>query len=224
MTTEETEIVENDQQADQQPEETVQEKVFADPSLKREQKALDYYFTAIEMVDMAQKVGEIFREIEAEKSQAKAHAAAHKAKIEEWDLEFAKLSNFLADKKEVRDIMCAVEYNVPTDGIKTYTRLDNGQKFTAQMEAHEWNLFTQGKSNNSEKTEEEQAEEDAHEISSEINEEAILEEDLNVSDVPKEGEGNFGTEEKTTDEFDGSYKKPSDENAFNPPKGSRRSR
>ncbi|MGN6491199.1 MAG: hypothetical protein ACTHLE_04325 [Agriterribacter sp.] len=169
-----------------------------------ELKSLRYDFTAVETHEMAMRLSKCTLEIDREKELKKATAKQHDAIIKPLEIERTDLSNKIQDGWEYRDVECEVFFNTPTEGIKTYKRKDTGASFTAQMEDHEWNLFNQ------------RAAEDI--VTEDIDAEFVDEEgDLKLlpAEVP---EGDTGEER---DEYDGSFPKPSDPNAYNPPANAR---
>ena len=76
---------------------------------------------------------------EAKKSVTSDYAA----KINEAKGSCNKLSNFISNGYEYRDVECTVEYHKPEQGKKTLTRKDNNQVIVEKMDPFEWNLFNQ---------------------------------------------------------------------------------
>ncbi len=88
---------------------------------------------------MANKVKELSTVTEEAKSVAKHWSA----KQDEIKSDISKLSNHVSDGYEYRDIDCTIEYNQPSEGMKTLIRADNNHAIIEKMEHWEHNLFTQ---------------------------------------------------------------------------------
>jgi len=110
---------------------------------KVEKRSLRYDFTAIETHDLAIQLAQKTREVSSLEEDKKSVTSQYSAKINEAKATATRLSNLISDGWEFRETECGVEYHVPDQGQKTYTRKDNGKKFTEKMESFEWNLFTQ---------------------------------------------------------------------------------
>lgn len=72
----------------------------------------------------------------------KSVTSQYKAKLDEINATCNKLSNLVADGFEFRDISCRIEFNKPSQGRKTYIRLDtNKVALIEPMTSDDFNLF-----------------------------------------------------------------------------------
>lgn len=110
---------------------------------KSERRSLRYDFSAVETHDFALKLAGKTKELTSKTEEKKAVVSQWNATIEAIKSELTKLSNFISDGFEYRDVECTVEFNKPEPGRKLFTRSDTGETFDERMEQWEHNLFTQ---------------------------------------------------------------------------------
>jgi hypothetical protein len=106
-------------------------------------RSLRYDFTAIEIHDFSLQLANKTKELSAVEEEKKSITSQFSAKINEAKATCNKLSNFISNGYEYRDIECIIEYHKPEQGRKTITRKDNNVSFIENMHSHEWNLFNQ---------------------------------------------------------------------------------
>lgn len=107
-----------------------------------ERRNLRYDFTAVETHENSMRLANKTKELAAIAEEAKSVASQWSAKKSGVQTEITKLSNFITDGFEYRDVQCSITYNNPSEGMKTLTRDDTGHSWTERMEAWEHNLFT----------------------------------------------------------------------------------
>jgi phosphopantetheinyl transferase (holo-ACP synthase) len=112
-------------------------------SLPLANRSLRYDFTAVEIHDYSLQLANKTKELSAIEEERKSVTSNFAAKINEAKATCNKLSNFISNGYEYRDIECTVEYHKPEQGKKTLTRKDNKEKIVEKMEQYEWNLFNQ---------------------------------------------------------------------------------
>jgi hypothetical protein len=110
---------------------------------KVEKRYLRYDFSAVEVhelsVDMANKTQQIAN-TEQEKKSATSQFTS---KLNTLKQDVGSLANKVASGYEIREVMCDIEYHKPTQGYKTLTRKDNGQKIEEKMTNEDYNLWNQ---------------------------------------------------------------------------------
>lgn len=110
---------------------------------KTTNRSLRYDFTAVEIHDYSLQLANKTKELSAIEEERKSVTSNFAAKINEAKATCNKLSNFISNGYEYRDIECIVEYHKPEQGKKTLTRKDTKEKIIEKMEQYEWNLFNQ---------------------------------------------------------------------------------
>jgi hypothetical protein len=90
-------------------------------------------------IDLAEGIKKLKSIIAEKKEAAKKYAAdADKVKLACDDL-----SVKVSDGFEMRNIQCWCDYNTPSTGKKSITRIDTSEVFTEEMTEEDWTLFNQ---------------------------------------------------------------------------------
>lgn len=108
-----------------------------------ETRSLRYDFTAVEITSLSMQLAVKTQEIASIKEEKKSVMAQYAAKEKEAAAQITTLSNQVANGFEHRQTKCTIDWHKPSQGMKTITRTDTGQKWEEKMLSHEWNLFTQ---------------------------------------------------------------------------------
>lgn len=111
---------------------------------KTEKRSLRYDFTASEIHDHSISLAMKNKEVVSIEEEKKTVTSQYAARINEAKATINKLSGFVTDGFEYRDIECEIQYHKPTLGKKTIIRVDQN-KVTAieAMTDYEYNLFNQ---------------------------------------------------------------------------------
>jgi len=111
---------------------------------KTEKRSLRYDFTQKEVHDHSISLAMKNKEVVAIEDEKKSVTSQYAARINEARAQINKLSSFVTDGFEYRDIECEVQYHKPQQGKKTIIRIDQN-KITAieNMSDYEFNLFNQ---------------------------------------------------------------------------------
>lgn len=110
---------------------------------KSERRSLRCDFSAVEIQEMSFRLANKIKELASQQEEKKSQQKQADAKINITQAEITKLSNFVSDGYEFREVECPIAYNTPEPGKKTLTRSDNQQPIVERMEQWEHNLFTQ---------------------------------------------------------------------------------
>lgn len=107
-------------------------------------RSIRYDLNAKELHDYALQLAGKNKELVSIEEEKKTVVSQYKAKENEAQALINKLSAYVTDGFEMRDIDCEVQYHKPQQGKKTIIRLDTN-KVTAieTMTDYEWNLFNQ---------------------------------------------------------------------------------
>lgn len=126
-------------------EHSYQTKPFTPPpnELQTTNRSLRYDFSAVEIHNFSLQLATETRKMSATEEERKTVTSDFAAKINASKATCNKLSNFITNGYEYRDIQCTVEYHKPEQGKKTLTRKDNNEKIVEKMDQFEWNLFNQ---------------------------------------------------------------------------------
>lgn len=106
-------------------------------------RSLRYDFSAVEIHDFSLQLAADTQRIAALEKELKSMKSDFGAKIDCAKSSVNKLSNFISNGYEYREVECSVEYHKPSQGKKTLTRKDTKEKIIEKMEQFEWNLFNQ---------------------------------------------------------------------------------
>ena len=87
---------------------------------------LKYTFTEAEQREHAMKLARANRELAQLELRKKEVVSALKAQAETQNAEISRLSEFINNGYEYRDVECFISYNVPEAGLKTIIRRDTG--------------------------------------------------------------------------------------------------
>jgi hypothetical protein len=91
---------------------------------------------AIELAEGIQKINEI----DAKK---KEEVKKFTAEIDKVRVACNELSVKVTDGFEMRNIQCWCDYNTPSTGKKSITRIDTSEVFVEEMTEEDWTLFNQ---------------------------------------------------------------------------------
>lgn len=105
-------------------------------------RSLKYDFTATEIHTLSMQLATSTKSRQAMEEEKKAVVSQFKAKLDEVNATCNKLSNLVADGFEYRDINCRIEFHKPSQGRKTYIRLDTDKiALIEPMTSDDFNLF-----------------------------------------------------------------------------------
>lgn len=105
-------------------------------------RSLKYEFSAVEIHDMSLQLAAKTKERLSLEEEKKAVGSQFKARIDEVTATCNKLSNHVSDGFEYRDIDCRIEFHKPSQGRKSYVRLDTGKVALIEpMTNDDHNLF-----------------------------------------------------------------------------------
>lgn len=105
-------------------------------------RSLKYDFTATEVHALSMQLATSTKNRQAMEEEKKSVVSQYKAKLDEINATCNKLSNLVADGFEYRDIDCRIEFHKPSQGRKTYIRLDNNKiAMIEPMTSDDMNLF-----------------------------------------------------------------------------------
>lgn len=100
-------------------------------------RLLKYDFSDTQLEEMSTTVFENIDSVvklKAEKKETNRDFSDRIKTLEQTNIEFGHL---IQEGHEYRDIACEVEYNKPTDGKKTITRMDDHTQWVEDMEPNE---------------------------------------------------------------------------------------
>lgn len=105
-------------------------------------RSLKYDFTATEIHTLSMQLATSTKSRQALEEEKKSVVSQYKAKLDEVNATCNKLSNLVADGFEYRDINCRIEFHKPSQGRKTYIRLDTDKiALIEPMTSDDFNLF-----------------------------------------------------------------------------------
>lgn len=105
-------------------------------------RSLKYDFTATEIHTLSMQLATSTKSRQAMEEEKKAVVSQFKAKLDEVNATCNKLSNLVADGFEYQDINCRIEFHKPSQGRKTYVRLDTDKiALIEPMTSDDFNLF-----------------------------------------------------------------------------------
>lgn len=115
---------------------------------KTEKRSLRHEFTAKEIHDHSVALAMKNKELQSLEDEKKTVTSQYKARMNEAQETINKLSSYVTDGFEMRQVDCEIQYNKPKQGQKTIIRKDlNKTHAVEQMTDDDWTLFTQPEDN-----------------------------------------------------------------------------
>jgi hypothetical protein len=115
---------------------------------KTEKRSLRYDFTITEIQKHAMSLAMKNKELVSIEEEKKAVTSQFSAKVNETKATINKLSGYVSDGFEFRDVECEIQYHKPSQGKKTIIRLDTNKTTAVEsMSDYEFNLFNQPEDN-----------------------------------------------------------------------------
>lgn len=107
-------------------------------------RSIRYDLNAKEIHDYSLQLATQNKQLVSIEEEKKTVVSQYKAKENEAQALINKLSAYITDGFEMRDIDCEVQYHKPQQGKKTIVRLDTNKVTAVEtMTDYEWNLFNQ---------------------------------------------------------------------------------
>lgn len=111
---------------------------------KTEKRSMRHDFTAKEIHDHSVALAMKNKEVVSIEEEKKSVTSQYAAKINEAKAQINKLSAFVTDGFEMRDVECEIQFHKPQQGKKTIIRMDTNKTAAVEsMTDFEWNLFNQ---------------------------------------------------------------------------------
>lgn len=106
-------------------------------------KEFRHDFTEAEAHALAIDLAEGIKKLKAILAEKKDVVSKYKAEADKVKLACDDLSIKVSDGFEMRDIQCWVDYNTPSAGKKSITRIDTSEVTVEEMTEEDWTLFNQ---------------------------------------------------------------------------------
>lgn len=90
-------------------------------------KSLKYEFSAVEIHELSLTLATKTKDRLALEEEKKSVNSSYKARLDEINANCNRLSNQVSDGFEFREIDCKIELHKPSQGRKTFIRLDNNK-------------------------------------------------------------------------------------------------
>lgn len=101
---------------------------------------LPYKFSDEELEEMAATVFENIKTVQDKKAEKKASNRSYNKQIEALEEMNVNYGNLIQTGSESRYIAVEIDYNLPVDGKKTITRMDDATQWVEDMSIAEYNL------------------------------------------------------------------------------------
>jgi hypothetical protein len=112
----------------------------------KETRKLRHDFSESEVNEISQELVANINEKTRVEDEKKSAVRKFNGEIKYWDKKISRDAELITNGFEDRDTACEVQFNVPTYGNKTITRLDTKESWVEPMEFEEQDLFNQPKS------------------------------------------------------------------------------
>jgi hypothetical protein len=106
-------------------------------------KEFRYDFSEAEAHALAVDLAEGIKKLKAILAEKKEVVKKYTADADKVKLACDDLSIKVSDGYEMRGVQCWVDYNKPSTGKKTITRIDTAEVFEEHMTEEDWTLFNQ---------------------------------------------------------------------------------
>jgi hypothetical protein len=110
---------------------------------KIEKRYLRYDFSAIEVHDLSVEMANKTQQIQNTEQEKKSATSQFTSKLNTLKESVNSIANKVASGYEIREVECDIQYHIPTQGFKTLTRKDDGQKIVEKMNSEDYNLWNQ---------------------------------------------------------------------------------
>lgn len=122
---------------------TTTEEVKDDLFMMSEKRELKYVFSTDDRLNLSELLASNNQELRRMEDEKKAAASRYKSEMDAIEERITDISNKIRSGYEHRTVEVEVTFHHPAKNVKTIKRLDTMESWAENMEAKDFNLFTQ---------------------------------------------------------------------------------